>query len=118
MNFLKRLMNSSSTNSIKKVSFEEVLKMVEENKMEEYLIIDVRNKDEVACTTLIPYSVNIPLPLLNPEKLEGERDKLLIFSCKSGVRAYNAALKMKEHGFPSIAYYPGSFSEWSSKYCK
>lgn len=118
MNFFKLLMSSLSTssNAIRKLSFEDVKVMALNPKREEYLIIDVRNEDEIASSGLIPSSINIPLPRLSPSSLEEDKDKLLVFTCKSGVRAYNAALKMKDSNFPSLAYYPGSWSEWSRMY--
>lgn len=97
----------------------------------EYLI-DVREIDEIKNSSSIPNAINIPTgnvqnALKFPKTFsqfvpnrpfpEAQNDKL-IFTCQSGMRAGRAASTAQALGYENIAIYPGSFSDWSSKYKK
>ncbi|KAM7364018.1 rhodanese domain-containing protein CG4456 [Cochliomyia hominivorax] len=97
------------------------------NRPEVYLI-DVRNKDELASTGVIPGSINIPLPELgqafelsdNDFKTQFNRakpthDSPLIFSCLLGGRAQKASNLAVAQGFKNAKPYPGSWTEWALK---
>uniref|UniRef100_A0A182QJV5 Rhodanese domain-containing protein n=1 Tax=Anopheles farauti TaxID=69004 RepID=A0A182QJV5_9DIPT len=78
----------------------------------EKLLIDVREPSELAATGQIPTSINIPLKTvqtelsLSPEAFEAKYGRKkpdttdpIIFSCRSGVRAGQAALEADNLGF-------------------
>uniref|UniRef100_A0A182XZ05 Rhodanese domain-containing protein n=1 Tax=Anopheles stephensi TaxID=30069 RepID=A0A182XZ05_ANOST len=78
----------------------------------EKLLIDVREPSELAATGQIPTSINIPLKTvrtelsLTPEAFEQKYGRKkpaasdpIIFSCRSGVRAGQAALEADQLGF-------------------
>ena len=72
----------------------------------EALLLDVREEAEVMAYA-IPGAVNIPLGRLRPELEQLDRSKEVIVFCAVGVRAYNAARILMQHGFGSVKVYPG-----------
>ncbi|XP_065089201.1 uncharacterized protein LOC135710530 [Ochlerotatus camptorhynchus] len=94
----------------------------------EVLLIDVRRPDELAGTGTIPTSINIPLSIvgeelkLSPKEFESKygrtkpaADSPLIFSCRSGVRAGEAANIASKLGFTNVKNYAGSWLEYAEK---
>lgn len=95
----------------------------------EQLLIDVRETAELAATGQIPTSINIPLKTvrtelsLGPEAFEAKygrkkpaTDDPIIFSCRSGVRAGQAALEADQLGFKNVKNYVGSWLEYAAKH--
>ncbi|XP_017840691.1 rhodanese domain-containing protein CG4456 [Drosophila busckii] len=94
----------------------------------EIYLIDVRNQSEIAETGSIPASFNIPLPELSTAlaldeqtfKTNYGRDKPalnadIIFTCRSGRRAQEAANIAQAAGFTNVRVYAGSWLEWAEK---
>ena len=70
------------------------------------VLLDVREEAEtVACA--IPNSVQIPLGQLRERLQELDRGKTYIVFCAVGVRAYNGARILMQHGFEDVKVYPG-----------
>jgi len=97
------------------------------NHPEKYLI-DVRNKDELARTGVIPASINIPVPELeaalnmndndfktNFNRPKPAQDTELIFHCMAGGRAKRCADVAQGLGFSNVKVYQGSWKEWAEK---
>uniref|UniRef100_A0A182FG05 Rhodanese domain-containing protein n=1 Tax=Anopheles albimanus TaxID=7167 RepID=A0A182FG05_ANOAL len=98
----------------------------------EVLLIDVREPAELEATGRIPTSINIPLKTvqhelgLGAEAFEAKYgrkkptlDDPLIFSCRSGVRAGQAALQADQLGYrkyESVKNYVGSWLEYGPKH--
>lgn len=95
----------------------------------EKLLIDVREPTELAATGRIPTSINIPLKTvrseltLNPEAFEAKYGRKkpaaedpIIFSCRSGVRAGQAAFEADQLGFQNVKNYVGSWQEWGPRH--
>ncbi|XP_050096883.1 rhodanese domain-containing protein CG4456 isoform X1 [Anopheles aquasalis] len=95
----------------------------------EVLLIDVREPAELEATGRIPTSINIPLKTvqrelgLGAEAFEAKYgrkkpalDDPLIFSCRSGVRAGQAALQADQLGFRNVKNYVGSWLEYGPKH--
>ena len=91
-------------------------------------LIDVRNKDELVKTGVIPASINIPLPELEGafkmsdndfqttfNRVKPTEETILIFSCLAGGRAQRAANLAQSHGFKNAKAYKGSWTEWAQK---
>ena len=55
----------------------------------------------------IPGAVNIPLGRLRGELEKLDRSKKIIVFCAVGVRAYNGARILMQHGFENVSVYPG-----------
>ncbi|XP_002024755.2 rhodanese domain-containing protein CG4456 [Drosophila persimilis] len=94
----------------------------------EIYLIDVRQKEELQQTGIIPASLNIPLPELDKAlcmdskefKSRYGRDKpgkdsKIIFSCRSGKRVLEAEKIAKAQGFTNVVIYKGSWLEWAQK---
>ncbi|EDW18173.2 rhodanese domain-containing protein CG4456 [Drosophila mojavensis] len=94
----------------------------------EIYLIDVRNPEELTATGSIPSSLNVPLPeleaALNSDSEEFEKkygrakpanDANIIFTCRSGRRAQEAAEIAKTVGFTNLSVYRGSWLEWAEK---
>ncbi|CAG9861404.1 unnamed protein product, partial [Phyllotreta striolata] len=106
------------------VNYEEVKAAVSDPTV---LIIDVRGPEEVQSTGKIGNSINIPVADVAEALKDGEsfREKYgraipshedaIIFHCLKGGRAQKASDAALALGFKNSKYYPGSYSEWSSK---
>ncbi|XP_053666766.1 rhodanese domain-containing protein CG4456-like [Anopheles marshallii] len=95
----------------------------------EKLLIDVREPSELAATGQIPTSINIPLKTvrnelgLSPEEFEKKYGRKkpaasdpIIFSCRSGVRAGQAAQEADQLGYKNVKNYVGSWLEYAAKH--
>ncbi|XP_067619569.1 rhodanese domain-containing protein CG4456 [Eurosta solidaginis] len=91
-------------------------------------VIDVRNKDELARTGVIPGAISVTMPELEAAfKMSGNdfktafnrekpsEDTILIFSCQAGGRAKRAYELALANGYKNANYYPGSWTEWAEK---
>jgi rhodanese-related sulfurtransferase len=107
----------------------EIVEDIENSSREEsgYVIIDVRNVDEIDSTGKISSCVyNLPLPMVSEgafEKSEQEfqdlygfakpsLDETIVFSCKAGVRAMKAANFAANSGYTNLVSYSGGADEW------
>lgn len=102
------------------------------------VVIDVREPDEIAATGAIEHAgmtaANIPLGLIcgeanvlsmSPEDVEhdfgvklpakDDDSKAIVFSCRSGMRAGNAAMMAESLGYKNVLNYKGSANEWFSQ---
>ncbi|XP_039484826.1 rhodanese domain-containing protein CG4456 [Drosophila santomea] len=91
-------------------------------------LIDVRRKEELQQTGVIPASINIPLDELDKAlNLDGaafknkygrtkpEKQSRIIFSCRSGNRVLEAEKIAKSQGYSNVLIYKGSWNEWAQK---
>ncbi|XP_065371347.1 rhodanese domain-containing protein CG4456-like [Calliphora vicina] len=94
----------------------------------EKLLIDVRTPEELVQFGKIPTSINIPLSVVEQElsanvkaadfKEKYGRDKpatdmQIIFSCRSGKRAQQAAEIAVKLGYTNVKNYKGSWLDWA-----
>lgn len=92
-----------------------------------YVVIDVRNKEELEKMGKIPGSVNIPISELDEamdmndddfqEKYGSPKptsDQTLVTQCQMGGRARRAADALAGKGYQTRTY-PGSFKDWTTK---
>ena len=70
------------------------------------ILLDVREEAEVMAYA-IPGAVNIPLGRLRDRLEELDKTKKIIVFCAVGVRAYNGARILMQHGFENVKVYPG-----------
>lgn len=78
---------------------------------ETLVLLDVRGDAEYA-KERIPGSVLIPLPQLMSRVSEVPRDRQVVVICGIGLRAYNAALKLRALGFTDVAFLDGGLAAW------
>ncbi|ESS65798.1 hypothetical protein TCDM_14255 [Trypanosoma cruzi Dm28c] len=89
-------------------------------------LIDVRGRDEVQSTGLIPTAINIPLDELESAlKADHEsfqktyavskplQDHTLVMYCKKGLRGMEGEKRARQCGYTNTAVYPGSWDDWS-----
>lgn len=82
-------------------------------KKEDLVVIDVREKEEVA-QGMIEDAKHIPLQEI-PEALENlDKNKHYVLVCRSGRRSMNAALYMDEQGF-NVSNMVGGMLEWDGE---
>lgn len=129
-----RFMSTTSTEMpplkhIGREEMQEILDTVEQGDSD-YVVIDVRNIEEIAFTgPLSPDVKTLPLPLimqknvfqLDSEDFEDlcrfpkpEPDATLVFSCAAGVRSVHAANFAAQGGYTNLVNYMGGANEWFS----
>lgn len=72
----------------------------------EAVLLDVREDAELMAFSL-PGAVHIPLGQLRDRLDELDPSKRIVTFCAIGVRSYNAARILLQHGFPDVQLYPG-----------
>jgi rhodanese-related sulfurtransferase len=88
----------------------------------DYIIIDVRNENEVETEGKIPNSINFSRGMLefyiDPESPYHnpifQTGKSIIFYCKSGGRSVLAAQQAMKMGVPNTCHMAGGFAEWKN----
>ena len=70
------------------------------------VLLDVREDAEVMAFP-IPNAIHIPLGALRDRLSELDKGKEIITFCAIGVRSYNAARILMQHGFEKVLLYPG-----------
>ena len=70
------------------------------------VILDIR-EDAERMVSKLPDAVEIPLGELRDRMDELDKDKTYVVFCGIGVRAYNAARTLANHGFENVLVYPG-----------
>jgi rhodanese-related sulfurtransferase len=103
----------------------DISKLKEYQKDSEVVIVDVREKSEIAETGVLPGGINIPLGELeealnkSPDdfKKSFNRDKpskdtKMVFSCRSGKRSLNALNKALSLGYSESENFAGGWLEW------
>lgn len=102
--------NKMSSNSINKISVDEVKSLVDNfNDQDNLVIIDVRTNEEYK-EGHIKNSINIPVD--NIEKINYRKDTKIVLYCRSGNRSNQAALKLKNLGYENI-YDMGGINYWT-----
>lgn len=79
------------------------------------VLLDVRENAEVMAYA-VPNAVHIPLGELRSRLQELSPEKEIITFCAIGVRAYNAARILMQHGFEKVKVYPGGSRFYRSLY--
>lgn len=91
-----------------------------------YVIIDVRNQEEIIATgKLDPVVETLPLPLIgNAMQMEEEDfleqfgfdkpqlDETVVFTCKAGIRSMQASQFAAMCGYGKLVNYRGGADEW------
>lgn len=115
---------------VNREGLEEILEDIDRSGRDEsgYVVIDVRGEDEIAATGKIsPHAETLPLPLIAMNgafNLEDEdfedafgfrkpgMDETIVFSCKAGIRSYQAAQFASMAGYSNLINYTGGADEW------
>jgi rhodanese-related sulfurtransferase len=67
---------------------------------EAMLLVDVREPEEVARTGLVLGALHVPLGQLEARRAELPKDRRLVLYCAAGVRSFDGAAHLREHGLP------------------
>ncbi len=84
-------------------------------KAEDVTVLDV-TEDVERMVYAMPGSVHIPLGQLRDRMQELDSGKLIVIYCAVGVRAYNAARILMEHGFPKVKILEGGITFYKSQH--
>lgn len=84
------------------------------NEHEDIMVLDVREREEVAGGDMIPGAANVPMGKVFVEASTGElpKDKKIVTVCKSGVRCEIVARELKGRGY-DIDYLEGGMKAWN-----
>ncbi|XP_025199065.1 rhodanese domain-containing protein CG4456-like isoform X2 [Melanaphis sacchari] len=109
-----RSFSATSQPLITEINYEKLKELMNQN---DVLIIDVRTKEELAATGVLPNSYNIPLDELNtafesaPIKFlekynvpKPDKDQKIIFSCAKGIRSLKACRYVADLGYKKFLY--------------
>lgn len=77
------------------------------------VLLDVREEAELLAFSL-PHATHIPLGQLRDRLDELDRTKEIITFCAIGVRSYNAARILMQHGFKNVKLYPAGTKFYQS----
>jgi len=80
------------------------------------LLVDVREKDEVAQLAYdVPNIINIPLSVFEEHYTEIPKDKEVVMVCKAGGRSLRAAGFMVYHGYDNVINMKHGLIRWVQK---
>lgn len=74
-------------------------------------LLDVREKNEVSQSGMLPNAVHIPLGELRDRIGELPRDRKILVYCQKGQRGYLAACALKGSGFDAVTNLRGGFAQ-------
>jgi rhodanese-related sulfurtransferase len=75
------------------------------------LLIDVRDKEEVVASGLLPNAIHIPLCQIREHLDKLPRDRNILVYCQKGQRGYLAACALKGAGFEHVANLRGGIAQ-------
>lgn len=80
------------------------------------LLVDVREKDEVAQLVYdVPNIINIPLTEFEERYTEIPKDKEIVMVCRSGGRSLRAAGFLVNHGYDKVVNMQHGIIRWTQK---
>lgn len=80
------------------------------------LLVDVREKDEVAQLAYdVPNIINIPLSIFEEHFTEIPKDKEVVMVCKSGGRSLRAVGFLVNHGYDNVVNMKHGIVRWTQK---
>jgi rhodanese-related sulfurtransferase len=99
-------------NSIKEIDVPELARRLNEQPVQPLQVIDVRQFGEIASGT-VPGARPMPLHTLPLRLNELERDKELVFVCRSGARSAQAVAFLQQQGFDKVYNLRGGMMGWA-----
>ncbi|MCP5112067.1 MAG: hypothetical protein GY953_14655 [bacterium] len=97
--------------SIETISADELKQLMDSG--EEFVLLDVRTKQEVVSNGTLEGYLHIPVTELSSRISEVPRDKLIIAACERGGRAGRAAVALEEAGYAKVKSF--GFVEYRAK---
>lgn len=94
--------------TLKSVTPEEAKQWLDEGRA---VLIDIRERDEHA-RECIDGACLTSLSRFDPAAVAGDRGKIAIFHCKSGMRTQTNARRLAECGFADAYYLAGGIEAW------
>lgn len=80
---------------------------------ERYLLVDVREPNEVAVEAY-PDAVVVPLSTFDPSEIPDPQGKTIVFACRSGKRSVTASLAAQADGKPYDSHLAGGMLAWKA----
>jgi len=82
-----------------------------------FLIIDVREPEELSTTGHIKGAINIPVGEIarRVEELPRNLDTAITVACESGIRSAHAALYLRAYGYNNVKNLEYGMREWRTK---
>ncbi len=80
---------------------------------ERYLLVDVREPNEVAAEAY-PDGVVVPLSTFDPDEIPDPQGKEVVFACRSGKRSVTASLAAQAAGLPYDKHLAGGMLGWKA----
>lgn len=83
--------------------------IVDRQRAGDILLVDVREPEEVARTGLLAGALHVPLGQLEARRPELPKDRRVVLYCAAGVRSFDGAKHLREHGLPDAWSATGGF---------
>ena len=114
--FNKKDENIENKSTIKYVSMDEIIKIMNENN--NYIILDVRTIEEYN-EGHIPNAICIPNETIGEETINElpNKEQLILIYCRSGNRSKQAAAKLEKLGYINLIEF-GGIIDWKGKIIK
>jgi rhodanese-related sulfurtransferase len=114
---LRQLLDGIRREGIEEINFVDLKEMQEGN--EDFLLIDVRQPDELSTGT-IPGSVAVPRGVLelDIDRFTTDKDKQIVLYCANGGRSLMAAYMLHRMGFRNVVSLSGGYKQWSESQSK
>ncbi len=79
---------------------------------DDFILLDVRNPDELDAQGRIPGALSIPLPELKTRLSELPKEKEIVAFCKVSLRGYAACLTLQAKGYQDVKFMDGGAVAW------
>lgn len=79
---------------------------------DDFVLLDVRNPNELDEQGRMPGATHIPLPELKSRLAELPQDKEIVAFCKISLRGYAACLSLKAKGYENVKFMDGGVVAW------
>ena len=114
--FNRKNKNIEKEETIKYVSMDEIVKIMDENK--DYIILDVRTIEEYK-EGHIPNAICIPNETIGEGIIKElpDKEQLILIYCRSGNRSKQAANKLQELGYTNLIEF-GGIIDWKGEIVK
>ena len=114
--FNRKNKNIEKEETIKYVSMDEIVKIMDENK--DYIILDVRTIEEYK-EGHIPNAICIPNETIGEGIIKElpDKEQLILIYCRSGNRSKQAAEKLKKLGYTNLVEF-GGIKDWKGEIVK
>ena len=98
----------------KEINVKELEKILKEDKLKNYILIDVRTKAENRSVS-IREAINIPLDSLEEHKKKLEKYDTVFLHCKSGIQSQKGCKKLQDLKKTNVINVKGGILDWQAQ---